>query len=139
MRAKGGPDSFEQRSGTVLAAADDRDLDDPCQMEVQRPEQMREAPRVLDGDRPQQTQDADGVLFVGRVAGQPREPQQRQGGGGVTRRDRRVIEILATRDQHLVVTRGGEEATPFGVREPRDHRVRERTASSYQRCSKVAS
>ena len=66
------------------------------------------------------------LLLVAMVAGQRSESQEAVRGGGVARGDRVVVDVLAARDQLLVVGGGGEEAAVLGVGEALDHRVRGR-------------
>ena len=100
---------------------------------------MAEPKRVPDGDRRQQAQHAERVMLVVGVARQQRQAQQAVGGGGVARRDRRVLEVLAAREAAVLVGRGGEEAAPLDVGEALDHLSASVTASRYQRGSNVAS
>ena len=65
-----------------------------------------------------------GVL-VARLARQRGEPQQPERGRRAAGRDRRVLELLAARDQ-LVVGADGEEAAALGVGEALEDLVRER-------------
>ena len=53
--------------------------------------------------------------------------------------DRRVLEVLAPRDQRFAVGGGREEAAVLGVGEARDQRVGERAPRTNQRSSQVAS
>ena len=96
------------------------------EVEVDRLEQVAEGHRIAPRHRMQQAQHADRLLLVARLAGQRREPQQPERRARRARRDRRVLELLAPRDQLLVVGRRGEEAAALGVAEARDDRVRQR-------------
>ena len=64
-------------------------------------------------------------LLVGALAGQRREAQQAEGGGGVARGDRVVADLLAPGDQRFVVVGGREEAAALAVGEAGDHGVGE--------------
>ena len=48
-----------------------------------------------------------------------------------------VVDVLATRDQLLVVDRGGEKAPNIGIGEAGDHASAVSRAASNQRTSKV--
>src|SRR6201999_1581702 len=82
--------------------------------------------RVLRRDRVQEPDHAHRRVLVARIAGQPGEAQQTERGRRGAGRDRRVLELLAARDQRLVVVGGGEEAAALGVGEALQDRVRER-------------
>ena len=66
------------------------------------------------------------MALVGVLAGQRGEPQQPERGRRAARGDRRVLEVLAPRDELLVVVGGREEAALLGVGEALDDRVGER-------------
>jgi hypothetical protein len=78
---------------------------------------MAERGRVLAGERVQKPDMADRRVLVARVTGQPREAQQPERGRRAAARYRRVLQLLAARDQLLVVGRGGEEAASLRVGE----------------------
>ena len=80
------------------------------QLEVERLEQVPERLRVPGRQLVQQAQHAHGLVLVAVLAGQRAEPQQPVGGARVARRDRVVLQVLAARQQPLVVGRGLEEA-----------------------------
>ena len=103
--------------------ADERDLARGGEVEVERLEQVRERRGVLGGDRVQQPQLPERELLVGGVAGERRQAQQPEGRRARTGRDRHVLELLAPRDELLVVVRGGEEAAVLAVGEAREDRV----------------
>ena len=105
--------------------AGDRDLLHRGEVEVHRLQQMPERVRVLRRDAVQQPDHPERRLLVAVLAGQRREPQQAERGGRGAGRDRGVLEVLAPRDQRLVVVRGREEAAVVGVGEAGDDRVRE--------------
>ena len=65
-------------------------------------------------------------LLVARLAGERGEPQQPERRARRAGRDRVVVEVLAPRDEPLVVVGGREEAAALGVGEALDHRVGER-------------
>ena len=88
---------------------------DVGEVEVERLQQVPERGRVLWGDRVQEPQHAERRLLVGVFARERGEPQQAVRGRGGAGRDRRVLELLAPRDQRLVVVGGGEEAAVLGV------------------------
>src|SRR5829696_9710193 len=103
--------------------ADDRNLLDRREVEVERLQQVRERRRVLGRDLVQQPQDAQRRVLVAMLPGERGQPQQAEGGGRSPRRDRRVLELLAPRDQRLVVVRGREEAAVLEVGEAREDRL----------------
>ncbi len=63
------------------------------------------------------------MLDISRSIQQLRQPQEQLGGQRVARRHSAVDEILAPRDQHLVVVRGLEEAGSGRVAELRQDRL----------------
>ena len=109
-------------------------------MEVERLQQVAEGRRVARRELVEQAQLAERGVLVARLAGQGREPQQAERGGRAARRDRRVLEVLAARDERLVVVGGREEAAALAVGEAREQRRRPSArASANQRSSNVAS
>src|SRR5215207_11456435 len=101
----------------LRAGADDRDLLDRGEVEVERLQQVPEGGRMLGRDGVQQPQHAERRLLVAMLAGQRAEPQQPERGGRRAGGDRRVLELLAPRDQRLVVVGDGEEAAALAIRE----------------------
>ena len=87
---------------------------------------MGEATGVIGGDVPEQAQDPERVLLVHRLAGQAREPQQCERRRGITGGHRGVVEVLAPRDESLMVGGRREETAALRVGEALDHRVGER-------------
>ena len=69
--------AFERRG----VRADDRDLLDPCVVEVERLEQVAERGGMLRGDGMQEPEHAECALLVAVLAGQRREPQEAERGG----------------------------------------------------------
>jgi hypothetical protein len=76
----------------------------------------------------QQPDRAERGLLVAVLAGQRGEPQQPERGRRLPGRDRVVLDVLAARDQLLVVGGGREEAAVLGVGEALDDRVGERAS-----------
>src|SRR5262249_53918289 len=63
-------------------------------------------------------------VSVAALAAQRGEPQEAEGRRGVAGGDRVVADLLAPRDQILVVGGGREEGAALGVAEAIDHRLR---------------
>src|SRR3954454_13209189 len=105
---------------------DQRHLAHRGDVEVDRLQEMAERLRMLGGERGQQPDGAERRLFVAVLAGERRQPQQAERGRRLTGGDRVVLDVLAARDQLLVVLGGREEAAVLRVREALDDRVGER-------------
>ena len=72
----------------------------------------------------EQLEDPGGVALVLVLPGQGGEAEEAECGRRVARRDRVVVDVLASDDELLVVVRGGEEAAALRVGEELDHLVR---------------
>ena len=112
------------QGGQVLA--DERDLPGRREVEVERPQQVGEGLGVAGGRAGEEAQHALRLALVGALAGQRREAQQAERRGAVARRDRVVADLLAARDQLLVVAGGREEAAALAVAEALDRRLGQR-------------
>ena len=80
---------------------------------------------MLGRERVQQPDHAQRGLLVARLAGEPGQPQEPERGGRGAGRDRGILELLAARDQRLVVGGGGEEPAALGVGEAVEDLVRD--------------
>ncbi len=92
-------------------------------MEVQGLQEMAERPRMFRSDGVQQRELPGRRLLVSVLARQGGEPQQAECGRRSSCGDRRVLQVLASRDQRLVVVGNAEEPTSIRVEEPLQERV----------------
>jgi len=76
-------------------------------------------------DPADQAQSGDGAAFVLWLAGQLGQPQQGERGARGAGGNRRVVQLLAPRDQYLAINGRREEPAMLGVCEARDHLIGE--------------
>ena len=84
---------------------------------------MGERERVTDRQRKQQPQHAERVSLVPGLARQEGEPQERERSRRITGRDWRVLEVLASHRQLLLILSSREEPPMLLILEPLDQRV----------------
>src|ERR671910_2395258 len=113
MRPERGTDDAgevaQRLGGHAVSRRYQRNLANRRQVEVHRAEQMGERLGMADRGPMQQAQRPDPMALVLAVPSERRKPEQTERRGGVARWDRMVVDVLAPRDQLLVVARGGEE------------------------------